>query len=73
MLLLQQLKTRLRNEYNALRLYLTTAKLTAGDILGLTVPEKESVSKDILAAAKEKGISIKVESTSGTPTSWSFA
>ena len=49
------------------------ATLTAGDILGLTVPEKESVSKDILAAAKEKGISIKVESTSGTPTSWSFA
>ena len=32
-MLLQQLKTRLRNEYNALRLYLTTAKLTAGDIL----------------------------------------
>ncbi len=32
-MLLQQLKTRLRNEYNVLRLYLTTAKLTAGDIL----------------------------------------
>ena len=32
-MLLEQLKTRLRNEYNALRLYLTTAKLTAGDIL----------------------------------------
>lgn len=32
-MLLQQLKSRLRNEYNALRLYLTTAKLTAGDIL----------------------------------------
>ena len=32
-MLLEQLKTRLRSEYNALRLYLTTAKLTAGDIL----------------------------------------
>lgn len=32
-MLLQQLKTRLRTEYNALRLYLTTAELTAGDIL----------------------------------------
>ena len=32
-MLLQQLKTRLRNEYNSLRLYLITAKLTAGDIL----------------------------------------
>lgn len=32
-MLLQELKTRLRTEYNALRLYLTTAKLTAGDIL----------------------------------------
>ena len=32
-MLLQQLKTRLRMEYNALRLYLTTAELTASDIL----------------------------------------
>lgn len=32
-MLLQQLKTRLRNEYDALRMYLTSAKLTAGDIL----------------------------------------
>ena len=32
-MLLQQLKTRLRSEYNSLRLYLTTARLTAGDIL----------------------------------------
>lgn len=32
-MLLQQLKTRLRAEYSAFRLYLTTAKLTAGDIL----------------------------------------
>lgn len=32
-MLLEQLKTRLRNEYNALRVYLTTARLTAGDIL----------------------------------------
>lgn len=32
-MLLEQLKTRLRNEYNAMRVYLTTAKLTAGDIL----------------------------------------
>ena len=32
-MLLQQLKVRLRAEYNALRLYLTTAELTASDIL----------------------------------------
>lgn len=32
-MLLEQLKTRLRSEYNALRMYLTSAKLTAGDIL----------------------------------------
>ena len=32
-MLLQELKTRLRAEYNALRLYLMTGKLTAGDIL----------------------------------------
>ena len=32
-MLLEQLKTRLRAEYGALRLYLTTAKLSAGDIL----------------------------------------
>lgn len=32
-MLLQELKTRLRAEYNALRLYLTTADLTASDIL----------------------------------------
>lgn len=32
-MLLEQLKTRLRTEYNALRMYLTSAKLTAGDIL----------------------------------------
>lgn len=32
-MLLQQLKTRLRVENNALRLYLISAKLTAGDIL----------------------------------------
>lgn len=47
--------------------------LKAGEILGLEVPEKGSVAKEILALAKEKGIGIKVESTSGTPTSWSFA
>ena len=29
--------------------------------------------KEVLASAKEKGISIKVESTTGTPTLWSFA
>ena len=32
-MLLQELKTKLRAEYNALRLYLTTAELTASDIL----------------------------------------
>lgn len=32
-MLLQLLKLRLRAEYNALRLYLTTAELTASDIL----------------------------------------
>lgn len=47
--------------------------LKAGEILGLEVPEKGSVAKEILALVKEKGIGIKVESTSGTPTSWSFA
>lgn len=32
-MLLQELKTRLRTEYNALRLYLTTADLKSSDIL----------------------------------------
>lgn len=32
-MLLQELKTRLRAEYNVLRFYLTTADLTASDIL----------------------------------------
>ena len=32
-MLLEQLRTRLRTEYKTLRLYLTTAKLTAEDIL----------------------------------------
>lgn len=34
-MLLQLLKLRLRAEYNALRLYLTTAELTASDILNI--------------------------------------
>ena len=42
-------------------------------VLELVTSEMESVSKEVLASAKEKGISIKVESTTGTPTLWSFA